>query len=124
MQIISKKRLQFQDYHISVNPLNGEKVAKLVRSFHASPSMRPIEVPDWIVNDDLFDSCVADGSVVAIGDIPEKQKKPEPTLEPTQTVRPTNEEDAELQRMLSTPISELTGKTLPAQWPVTKSNFP
>ncbi len=70
MQIISKKRLRFQNFEITVDPRSNEKVAKLVRSIEVAPSMRRQDVPDWIVNDDLFDLCVDDGSVIPIGEIP------------------------------------------------------
>jgi hypothetical protein len=126
MQIIVKKAFNFQDFEITVNPRNGEKVAKLLNSFKAFPSMRPQTVPDWIIDDGLFDMAVADGSLVVIGEIPPKTAKAmlEPTLA-VQQEQSDEEKQAELEAMLSTPVSELVGQVAPARWPkMGKSQFP
>jgi hypothetical protein len=126
MQIISKKRLQFNDYEISINQRSNEKVAKLVRSFIAGPSLRAIEAPDWIVNDDLFELAVKDGSLIAIGDIPTKQLNPIP--EPQQIVSESKQDqqnDEQLAEILSRPISEITASNAaPANYPTTSKGWP
>ena len=128
MQILCKKKLQFSDYDISINPLNGERIAKLVRSFIAGPSLRTIEAPDWIVNDDLFNLAIADGSLIPVGPIPDKKPRPvveepaESPVEPMQPAAALTEADLEL---LNRSVSELVGQQAPAHWPTLgKSNFP
>lgn len=65
MNCIVKKALGFNEYQITTHP-NGEKVAKLIRSYTVKPSMRPQVVPDWISNDDLFNIAIADGSLIVV----------------------------------------------------------
>jgi hypothetical protein len=128
MQIVAKKKLQFQDFDITISPIHGERIATLKQSYTVSPSMRPQSVPDWIVNDELFDLAMSDGSIVAIGPIPEKparESKPEPTLTPAQIAQASKQEQAELHAMLSTPIGELAGLTSQsASYPTTSKGWP
>jgi hypothetical protein len=122
MQIVAKKRYQFNDYLYSIHPRNGEVIATLQHSFHVTPSLRPQLVPDWIRDDDLFDMGVADGSIVTVGDVPAKTVRP--TTEPTLAVQQQemSESDKEL---LNTPISELIATPATAQWPTMgKTQFP
>lgn len=127
MQIICKKKLQFNDYEITINPRNKEKVAKLVRSFIASPSMRPQLVPEWVRQDDMFDLALADGSLVPIGDVPPKLSKPvidEPTQSVAQPMQPANELSESDLELLNRPVSELIGKPIPAHYPTRPDGFP
>jgi hypothetical protein len=128
MQIICKKKLQFNDYNISVSPLNRERVAKLVRSFIAGPSLRTIEAPDWIVNDDLFNLAIADGSLIPVGTIPDKRPKPvieessHSLADPMQTAAELTEADLAL---LNRPVSELIGATSQqTSYPTTSTGWP
>jgi hypothetical protein len=128
MQIIVKKAFNFQDFEITVNPRNGEKVAKLLNSFKAFPSMRPQTVPDWIVNDGLFDMAVADGSLVVIGELPAKKEplpEPFPVTKLAVSQQTDEEKQAEIENMLVTPLTELIGQPPPGVWPTMgKSQFP
>ena len=132
MQIIVKKAFQFNDYEYSTHPRNGETVSKLIQTLKAFPSMRPQAAPDWIVNDDLFDIALADGSLVAIGEVPARTAK-QSTPEPQQAAQPTAEqteeqkqaEQAALMEVLNTPIALLTGGfPAPGNYPTRPDGFP
>ena len=126
MQIIVKKAFNFQQFEYSTNPRNGETVAKLLQSLKVFPSMRPQSVPDWIVNDGLFDLVVADGSLVTVGLIPAKNVI-EPIPEPTLTVQQEQsdeEKQAEIENMLVTPLTELIGQPAPGIYPTRPDGFP
>jgi hypothetical protein len=121
MQIVAKRRYQFNDYEYSIHPRNGEVIATLQHSFHVTPSLRPQIAPDWIVNDDLFDMGVADGSIVTVGDVPAK------TVRPTLAVQQqemSEEKQRELDSMLATPVSELIATPAPGVWPTRPDGFP
>lgn len=127
MQIISKKKLQFNDYEIGIHPRNGEKVAKLMRSFIAGPSLRAIEAPDWIVNDDLFNLAIADGSLIPAGPIPDKKPRQvveEPNKSIAQPIQPASELSDSDRDLLSKPIAELTGQPPSAHYPTRPDGFP
>jgi len=126
MQIVVKKAFNFQQFDYSINPRNGETIAKLLQSFKVFPSMQPQTVPDWIVNDGLFDLAIADGSLVTVGLIPAK-KVVEPIPESTLAVSQQTDEEkqAEIDNMLVTPLTELIGQPAPGVWPTMgKSQFP
>ena|SRR5208283_5053413 len=127
MQIICKKRLNFQDFEITINPRSNEKVAKVVRTLTVSPSTRPQQIDDWVRQDDLFDLSLADGSLMVIGECPEKLPKPhieEPSQSIAQSMQPTAElTEADLE-LLNRPISELTGQPAPVQYPTRPDGFP
>jgi hypothetical protein len=124
MQIVCKKRYQFIEHQITTHPRNGEQVAKVLRTFNVTPSLRPVEVPDWIRQNDLFDIAMADGSVIVIGELPVKKSK-QPIPEPQQAAQSDEEKQAKIRTMLDTPIAELTGGIAGAHFPTMgKTQFP
>ena len=123
MQIIAKKRMDFVEHEITISPVSNEKVAKVIRKHSVSPGMKPVEVPDWIVNDDLFELAVSDRSVIVIGSTPEKQLKPAP--EPVAVAQLTTEDKQKLDSILNTPVSELApAGSQTASYPTTSKGWP
>lgn len=70
MQIISSKKLLFQDseYHDEIvdDKATGRKVHNVKASVTVEADPRPQIVPDWVKNDELFKLCVEDGSIIEV----------------------------------------------------------
>lgn len=70
MQIISSKRLLFQEIEYTDETVDGVKTGRRVHNVKnkiiVNADTRPQIVPDWVKDDELFSVCVDDGSVMEI----------------------------------------------------------
>jgi hypothetical protein len=123
MEIICKRRIQFNLYEFYKERSTGDKLAKVIDRFTINPSIRPQQIPDWVNDTSELDEYIACGVIVIIGERPAPSMKPT-TTEPQQTAQPTAEKKEE-ERLLNTPISELTGgRAVSGHYPTTAKGWP
>jgi hypothetical protein len=129
MKAIIKRRMTFNQWSITKHPKLNENVATLLNKHEVFPSLKPQILPDWCIDTDEMTIGISDGYIIAIGELP--QRKSQPTVEPMQdTPEPVQqaaqspqENQAELEEMLNTPISNLVS-TATVQWPTRPDGFP
>jgi hypothetical protein len=77
MQIISNRRLLFQDFEYTKDEA-GTILAKEKASIFVNPHTLPQIVPDWVKSTKLFELAVEDGNIieVTVASVPKAPKKP------------------------------------------------
>jgi hypothetical protein len=132
MEIICKRRIQFNRYEFYNNRFTGDKLGKVIEQFTVNPSIRPQPIPLWVNDTTELDEYINCGIIVVIGERPAPSMKPT-TTEPQQTAQPTAEqteeqkqaEQAALMEVLNTPIALLTGGfPAPGNYPTRPDGFP
>jgi hypothetical protein len=99
----------------------------VIDRFTVSPSIRPQQVPDWIAETTELDEYIDCGAIVVIGERPFASVKPK--VEEVMPVQQASSQPVELaaedQRLLNTPISELTGgRAVSGHYPTTAKGWP
>lgn len=133
-QIICKKRMSFIQWQ-EYRAINGDKLARPLATVNVFPSLRPVTVPDWAIDSDDLQQGIIDGAIILVGNPPGRkavvqgvEKQPEgipvANMAVKQPIQSTENEDAEILKMLQTPLAELTGGAAPAQWPTRPGGFP
>lgn len=77
MQIISNRRLLFEDVEYTTDPKTETIVARVKSSIIVNPNIHPQIVPDWVKNTKLFELTESDGNVieVSVNSAPKAAKK-------------------------------------------------
>jgi hypothetical protein len=127
MQAIIKRRTTFVQWSIATHPKLNENAATLLNKHEVFPSLKPQTLPDWVVETGEWEMGLKDRALIPIGEIPAKQSTPEPTESipaPQQVAQSTQEDQAEIEAMLNTPISNLVSTPAPGIYPTRPDGFP